>query len=99
MKQGIKSPKNKEVASVPVIMQMENMECGSACLAMILAYYGKWIPLSKLRERCGISRDGVKMSTIAKTARSLGLKAQGYRYEPEEFFKNATFPCVVHSAN
>ncbi len=96
MKQGIKSPKKKGVASVPVIMQMENMECGSACLAMILAYYGKWIPLSKLRERCGISRDGVKMSTIAKTARSLGLKAQGYRYEPEEFFKNATFPCVVH---
>jgi hypothetical protein len=34
-----------KVAKVPVIMQLEALECGAACLAMILAYYGKWIPL------------------------------------------------------
>ena len=96
MKNGMKSPIRKGVAKVPVVMQMESMECGAACLAMILAYYGKWISLSKLRELCGIARDGAKLSTIAKTARSLGLKAQGYRYGPEGFFANATFPCIVH---
>ena len=36
------------------------------------------------------------MSTIAKSARLQGLEARGYRYEPEEFFENMTFPCVVH---
>ena len=79
-----------------MVMQMENMECGAASLAMVLAYYGKWVPLSTLRESCGISRDGVRMSTIAKTARTLGLEAQGYRYEPDEFFENMSFPCIVH---
>lgn len=42
----IKSPITKGVAKVPVVMQMEALECGAASLAMILAYYGKWIPLA-----------------------------------------------------
>ena len=91
-----RSPKVKGVAKVPMVMQMENMECGAAALAMVLAYYGKWVPLSMLREACGISRDGVRMSTIAKAARLQGLEAQGYRYDPDLFFKNMDFPCIVH---
>ena len=96
MEKKIRSPKSKGVARVPVVMQMENMECGAACLAMVLAYYRKWAPLSQLRKLCGISRDGAKMSTVAKTARMLGLKAQGYRYDLEEIFEKATYPCVIH---
>ena len=92
----IRSPKSKGVAKVPVVMQMENMECGAACLAMVLAYYGKWVPLSQLRKLCGISRDGAKMSTVAKAARKLGLNAQGYRYDLDEIFEKATYPCIVH---
>ena len=41
----IKAPLTKGVAKVPVIMQMEALECGAACLAMISAYYGKWVLL------------------------------------------------------
>ena len=92
----MKAPITKGVVKVPVVMQMENMECGAAALAMVLAYYGKWIPLSTLRETCAISRDGVRMSAIAKAARVLGLEATGYRYEVDEFFEKATFPCIVH---
>ena len=97
MSSRVRSPITKGVAKVPVVMQMENMECGAACLAMVLAWYGKWVPLSQLRELCGISRDGAKLSTIAKTARMMGLDAQGYRYETsEEFFEKTDYPCVVH---
>ena len=92
----IPAPVTKGVAKVPIVMQMEAMECGAACLAMVLAYYGKWIPLSQLRKLCGISRDGAKLSTVAKTARSLGLNAQGYRYDTQDFLQKADFPCIVH---
>ena len=92
----IPAPVTKGVAKVPMVMQMEAMECGAACLAMVLAYYGKWIPLSQLRKLCGISRDGAKLSTVAKTARSLGLNAQGYRYDTQDFLQKADFPCIVH---
>ncbi len=90
------TPKKKGIARVPVIMQMERMECGAASLAMVLAYYGKWVPLSTLRDVCVVTKDGVKMSTIAKAARIYGLNAKGYRYEVDEFFEEVDFPCIVH---
>ena len=37
------------VANVAVIMLMETVVCGAACLAMVLAYHGKWLPLEKMR--------------------------------------------------
>ena len=54
----LNQPVTHGVAKVPVIMQLEALECGAACLDMILAYYGKWIPLEKVRKDCGVSRDG-----------------------------------------
>ena len=54
----IKSPVINSVARVPVVIQMETLECGAACLTMILAYYEKWIPLEQVRTDCGVSRDG-----------------------------------------
>lgn len=87
---------NKRIANVPVIMQMEALECGAACLAMILAYYGCWIPLEQVRRDCGISRDGSNAKNILKAARSYKLTAQGYRFEPEYLKENGKFPCIVH---
>lgn len=92
----IKSPVTKGVAKVPVIMQMEALECGAASLAMVMAYYGKWIPLEQVREDCGVSRDGSNARNMLVAARSYGFIAKGYRYEPEEFKEEGKFPCIIH---
>ena len=95
-KDKIKAPVTKGVAKVPVVMQMEALECGAASLTMILAYYGKWIPLEQVRADCGVSRDGSNAKNVLRAARSYGLTAKGYRYEPEDLKKNGTFPCIIH---
>ena len=92
----IKKPVTKGVAKVPVIMQMEALECGAASLAMVLAYYKKWIPLEQVRADCGVSRDGSNAKNVLRAARSYGLTAKGYRFEPSVLKKQGKFPCIIH---
>ena len=92
----IRQPLKSGVAKVPVIMQMEALECGAACLAMILAYYGKWVPLEQVRLDCGVSRDGSKMKNVYLAGVHYGLEAHGYKMEIEGLKKNAVFPCIIH---
>ena len=96
MSKAIKKPLTRSVARVPVVMQLEALECGAASLCMILAYYNKWIPLEQVREDCGVSRDGSNARNVLKAARYYGLEAKGYRYEPEALKEHGTFPCIVH---
>lgn len=92
----INKPVTKGRAKVPVIMQMEALECGAACLTMILAYYNKWIPLEQVRRDCGVSRDGSNARNIYRAAMDYGLEARAYRMEPEALRDHGTFPCIVH---
>lgn len=92
----IKEPVTKGVAKVPVIMQLEALECGAASLAMVMAYYDKWVPLEQVRADCGVSRDGSNAKNITKAARSYGFKVQAFSRTPEILRKKGKFPCIIH---
>lgn len=83
-------------AKVPMVMQLEIMECGAACLSMILAYYGKWITLEEARGNCGVSRDGQNALNVVKAARHYNMDAKGYSMGMKMFKEFKEFPCIVH---
>lgn len=82
------------IKKVPVIMQMEMVECGAASLGMILAYYGKWLPLEQLRKDCGVSRDGCSARQLMQVGRDYGLEVQGFKVEPNDLPPLA--PAIIH---
>ena len=92
----VKSPVSHGTARVPVILQMEALECGAASLAMIMAYYDKWIPLEQVRYDCGVSRDGSNARNIMLTGRNYGMEVKGFRCEPDVLKTQGTFPCIIH---
>ncbi|MBR2561260.1 MAG: NHLP family bacteriocin export ABC transporter peptidase/permease/ATPase subunit [Eubacterium sp.] len=88
--------KTSGVVIVPVVMQLEVLECGAASLAMVMHYYGKWIPLEQARVDCGVSRDGANAKNIILAARSYGCEAKGWRVEVEDLVSEGPFPCIIH---
>ena len=91
-----KKPKNKGVANTPLIMQLEALECGAASLAMIMAYYGKWVPLEQVRVDCGVSRNGSNAKNILRAAQKYGFKTKGFAYNIKKLKEKGRFPAIIH---
>ena len=92
----VPKPIEKGVVKVPVVMQMEALECGAASLTMIMHFYKKWIPLEQARTDCGVSMDGANAKNIMIAARSYGMKSNAWRVEPEDLLEEGPFPCIIH---
>ena len=84
------------VARVPVVMQLEALECGAAALCMVMAYYGKWVPLEQVRIDCGVSRDGSRAKNIYMAAEHYGFSVKAFRMSPENLRDKGQFPCIIH---
>jgi ABC-type bacteriocin/lantibiotic exporter with double-glycine peptidase domain len=65
--------------TIPFIRQMEYADCGAACLAMVLGYFGKRVDLRELRDVTAAGRDGVTALSMVTAARAYGLRVRGVR--------------------
>lgn len=83
-----------KIKKTPIFIQMEAAECGAASLAMILGYFGKYIPLEELRIRCNVSRDGSNALKLLDVANDLGLQGEGFEYSIEEL-RNLDCPVIL----
>ena len=80
---------------VRYIQQQSTEECGAACLAMVLDYYGHSIPLSEARDLCGAGRDGTSLLVLKDVAGDLGMVCNGFHMPPTEL-RNLPVPAILH---
>ncbi len=82
-------------SEVPSILQMTEVECGAASLCMILAGMGRWVPLSTMREACGISRDGATARDLVNAAAEFGLTGEGHLGDPFDKLAGLQMPAII----
>jgi ATP-binding cassette, subfamily B, bacterial len=80
---------------VPHVRQMSEVECGLACLAMILHYYGRKTALSELRTRYGVGRDGLSALGMVTAARHYGMRVRAISLQQNDF-RFVRLPAIVH---
>ncbi len=69
---------------IPFVQQLSGSECGAACLAMVLGYHGKAVPLDGIREVTGIGRDGATARALLEAGRAFGLLGRGVKVELDD---------------
>ena len=88
------SDPSKRSVHTPILLQMHASECGAACLGSILGYFGRWVPLTELRERCEVSRDGSSAASIVRASRHYGLECSGLSLRAHQL-KKLELPLIL----
>ncbi|MCG8461089.1 MAG: cysteine peptidase family C39 domain-containing protein, partial [Holophagales bacterium] len=78
------------------VQQTTSSDCGAACLAMVLSYHGKDLPLAEVRELVGVDRDGSDALAILDAARWLGLRGRGVQVEGLEDLRYLEPGAILH---
>lgn len=78
------------------VLQHDETDCGAACISIILQYYGKTVPLRKIRSAAGTDSVGTSGFGIVKGAEKFGLSCKGLMSPNKDKIEDIPFPAIFH---
>lgn len=78
------------------VLQHDETDCGAACLSSILQYYGKYVPLRKIRQACGTDTKGTSGLGLVKGAKEYGLSCKGVAAPKKDCIASVPLPAIFH---
>jgi len=85
--------------SFPCDRQLDTMDCGPASLKMIAKFYGKYYSLQYLRDKCGITKEGVSFLDLSHASESIGLRTLSLKCTIDDLIVKVPLPVIVHWDN
>lgn len=79
----------------PVEYQMDSQDCGPACLKIIAKHFGKFYSLQSLRDKCGITKEGVSLLDLSTGAESIGLRTLAIKCTIDDVINSVPFPAII----
>ena len=84
------------MSRIKQVLQHDESDCGPACVSIILQYYGKTIPLRKIRAVAGTDKIGTSGFGISKACETFGLDCEGFMTPQKEKISEIIFPAIFH---
>ncbi len=77
------------------IAQIDEMDCGAACFAMVCRHFGRAVSLSRIRELCDTASDGTSLKALCAAGNELGLAARALKISPQHL-DQMPLPAICH---
>jgi ATP-binding cassette subfamily B protein len=87
--------KRRRRARLPFIQQLDEVDCGAACLAMVTRGFGRRVSLARIRELLDTGLDGTSLRSICRAGEELGLATRSVKASPEHL-DAMPLPAIVH---
>ncbi|MFO1459148.1 MAG: cyclic nucleotide-binding domain-containing protein [Verrucomicrobiota bacterium] len=85
----------RRIRRMPIVLQIDEMDCGAACLAMVCRHFGRQVNIARIRELCHVSSDGTSLDGICSAASELGLAARGVKAS-RKHLGQMPLPAIAH---
>lgn len=79
-----------------IVRQRDQADCGVACLASIIEFYGGVYVFENLRRLSGTDAKGTTLLGIYEAANQIGFDAEGYEVNNIEDLVNLVKPAILH---
>ncbi len=89
----------KRIKKFREVRQESSSDCGPACLACVVSFYGGILPVELSRELCDTGVAGTSLKGLAEGAEKLGMLVEGFRVNQIEELDEANLPLILHTNN